>query len=412
MRTRPYNPETDYDAVARIWQEIGWVERGNDDQQEGLRCFITDYQGLVAEINGSAECYVATGPGTMRYLENELALSAVAAVATSHVARRQGLARRLTAAAVAHAAVDGALVSGLGVFDQGFYNKLGYGTGVYENWYALDPAHLRVPVNARPPRRVTKDDWEAMHRARHRRLRGHGSCTIEAPAATRSEAMWASNGFGLGYNDGPNGELTHYVWFSSKDLENGPLNAWWMAYENLDQFMELMAVIASLGDQIHLVRMREPAQIQLQDLIDQPFRRNRISEKSNYESRNRSAAYMQFRICDLPACLAATKLEGDAVRFNLRLSDPIEGLLDDSSPWRGVAGDYVVELGPESGAEPGLADTLPILEASIGAFTRLWLGVRPPPGLAATDDLAGPEELLVDLSRILRLPPPKSDWDV
>lgn len=411
MQTRPYNPESDFAAVAQIWQEVGWIERGNDDHQEGLQHFAADYAGVIAEIDGSAECYVATGPGTIRYLENDLALSVVAAVMTSHVARRQGLAQGLTAAAIAQAAADGALVSGLGIFDQGFYNKLGYGTGVYEHWHALDPAHLQIPVKARPPQRVGKDDWEAMHRARQRRLRGHGSCTIDAAAATRSEAMWASNGFGLGYHDGPDGELTHYLWFSAKDLENGPLNAWWMAYQNLEQFMELMAVVASLGDQIHLVRMREPAQIQLQDLISQPFRRNRISEKSTYESRNHSAAYMQFRVCDVPACLAATQLDGDPVRFNLHLSDPIEVLLDDSSPWRGVAGDYVVELGPESSAELGSSDELPTLEASVGAFTRLWLGVRPATGLAATDDLSGPDDLLADLGRILRLPPPKSDWD-
>jgi hypothetical protein len=411
VRIRQYNPESDFDAVTRIWQEVGWIERGNDDHQEGLRHFVSEYTGLVAELDGAAECYVATGPGTIRYLDNELALSVVAAVTTSVVARRQGLAQRLTAEAIAHDAAKGALVSGLGIFDQGFYNKLGYGTGVYEHWYALDPAHLRIPGKPRPPRRVTKDDWEAMHRARRRRLRGHGSCTIEAAAATRSETLWASNGFGLGYNDGASGELSHYVWFSAKDLENGPLNAWWMAYESLDQFMELMAAIASLGDQIHIVRMREPAPIQLQDLIDQPFRRNRISEKSTYESRNRSAAYMQFRMCDIPACLAATKLDGYPVRFNLRLRDPIGDLLDDSVEWRGVAGDYVVELGRDSSATTGVDGNLRTLEASVGAFTRLWMGVRPATGLAATDELAAPADLLGDLDRALRLPPPKADWD-
>jgi hypothetical protein len=411
MHFRSYNPKTDFDDVARIWQEVGWIERGNDDHQESLKHFVADYAGLVTELDGAAECYVATGPGTIRYLENELALSVVAAVTTSYVARRQGLARRLTAEAIARDAAEGALVSALGVFDQGFYNKLGYGTGVYEHWYALDPAHLRVAVKARPPQRITKDDWKSMHQARHNRLRGHGSCNIAVPAATRSEALWASNGFGLGYRDGPGGELTHYVWFSAKDLENGPLNAWWMSYENLDQLMELMAVIASLGDQIHLVRMREPPLIQLQDLIDQPFRRNRISEKSAYESRNRAAAYMQYRMCDISACLAATQLDGSRVRFNLRLSDPIDDVLDDSAPWRGVAGDYVVELGPESSAILGTDDALPTAEATVGAFTRLWLGVRSATGLAATDHLAAPDDLLAELDRILRLPAPRADWD-
>lgn len=408
---RAYNHDTDFDAVLRIWHEVGWIELGNDDQKEGLRHFVSDYTGLVAEIDNSAECYVATGMGSIRYLDADVPLSVVAAVTTSHVARRQGLAQRLTAASIARDAEAGAAVSGLGVFDQGFYDKLGYGTGAYEHWYALDPAHLRVPVKARPPRRVTNTDWEAMHRARHNRMRGHGSCTIDVPASTRAEVLWATNGFGLGYRDGEEGELTHYVWFSAKDLENGPLNAWWLSYQNTDQFLELMAAIANLGDQIHLVRMREPATIQLQDLIDQPFRRNRISEKSAYESRNRSAAYMQFRICDVPASVAAARLDGKAVRFNLTLTDPIDGLLDGSFEWRGVAGDYVVEFGPESTAVPGSEDGLPTLEASVGAFTRLWLGVRPATGLAATDHLSGSPALLADLDRILRLPVPKTDWD-
>ena len=411
MQVRPYNPETDLDDVKRIWQEVGWIERGSDDHAEGLDVFAAEYKGLVAEIDGSAECYVATGPGQIRYLDTDLPMSVVAAVTTSYVARRRGLARRLTAALMAQDAENGAMVSALGIFDQGFYNKLGYGTGVYEHWYALDPSHLRVPVDARPPHRLSKDDWADMHRARLGRMRGHGSCIVDMAAATRAEALWATNGFGLGYHDGTDGSLSHYVWFSTKGGENGPLNAWWMAYQTTDQFLELMAVIASLGDQIHLVRMREPAGIQLQDLLDQPFRRNRISEKSEYASRNRAAAYFQMRICDLAGCMAATHLDGEPVRFNLELTDPIGALLDEDVEWRGVGGNYVIDLGPDSSATPGSVNGLPTLVADVGAFTRLWLGVRPATGLAVTDQLDGPAELLAALDRILRLPPPRPDWD-
>ena len=411
VRVRPYDQEADLDALKRIWQEVGWSERGNDDHASGLEIFAAEYTGLVAEIDGAAESYVATGPGSIRYLETDLQLSAVTAVTTSYVARKQGLAQRLTAASMARDAEEGALVSALGVFDQGFYNRLGYGTGVYEHWYSLDPAHLRVPSAARPPRRLSKDDWAELHRARLNRLRGHGSCVIDTAAATRSEMLWATNGFGLGYYDGADGALSHYMWFSSKGGENGPLNAWWMAYETTDQFLELMAVLASLGDQIHIVRMREPAGIQLQDLLDQPFRRNRISEKSEFESRNRSAAYMQMRICDLGGCLQGTHLDAEPVRFNLELSDPIESLLDADSRWRGVGGTYTVQLGPDSNAVAGADADLATLRAGVGAFTRLWLGVRPASGLAVTDRLEGPPDLLTALDRILRLPPPRPDWD-
>ena len=47
-----------------------------------------------------------------------------------------------------------------------------------------------------------------------------------------------------------------------------------------------------------------------------------------------------------------------------------------------------------------------MLRASIGALSRLWFGVRPATGLAVTDDLAGPPELLEALDRALVLPPP------
>jgi hypothetical protein len=234
---------------------------------------------------------------------------------------------------------------------------------------------------------------------------------IDAGAATEAELLWAENGFGLGYPDGPNGELTHLLWFSTKAMEFGPLNAWFMTYQNSEQFLELMALLVQLGDNVQLVRMREPADIQLQDLIHQPFRRRRMTEKSEYENRVRAAAYWQVRMCDVKSCIAAAKLPGEPVRFNLKLTDPIVDELDDDAAWRGVADDYVVTFGPESSAVRGSEAGLPILEASVGAFTRLWLGVRPATGLAVTDDLRGPSPVLAELDRILRLPTPKPDWD-
>lgn len=411
MEIRAYNHEKDFAGVARMWREIGWVEAGDENQEKGLKVFAEQFDSVVAIIDGSPECFVSTGIGSVRYLTSDLPLSVVTAVTTSHVARRQGLAKKLTAESIARDAAAGAAVSALGMFDQGYYNKLGFGTGTYEYWHALDPASLRVPVTARPPKRLGPDDWEAIHKSRLARLRGHGSCVLDAGAATEAELLWASNGFGLGYADGPDGEITHLLWFSAKAMEFGPLNAWFMTYQTTDQFLELMALLIQLGDNVQLIRMREPADIQLQDLIHQPFRRRRITEKSEYENRVRANAYWQMRICDLPRCVAATSVAGEPVRFNLKLTDPIERELDAGAEWRGVGGGYVVTFGAESSARPGSEDGLPTLRAGVGAFTRLWLGVRPATGLAATDDLEGPPELLAALDRTLRLPTPKPDWD-
>ena len=411
MTIRPYNPESDFDAVARIWREVGWIDAGDDDQAEGLKTFAAAYDGLVAVIDGSAECYVSTGTGSIRYLSRDLPLSVVTAVTTSHVARRQGLAKKLAAQSIARDAVAGAAVSALGMFDQGYYNQLGFGTGTYEYWHSVDPASIRVSVKARPPRRLNKDDWEAIHQSRLNRKRVHGSCNLATPAATRAEMLWATNGFGLGYADGPNGEITHHIWFSTKAMEFGPLDAWWYSYETTEQFLELMALLGHLGDNVQLVKMREPVDIQIQDLIHQPFRRRRITEKSDYQNQMRATAYWQMRICDVEACLAATELQGEPVRFNLELTDPIAAILDEDAAWRGVGGDYVVTLGSESSAVKGVDAGLPTLTATVNAFTRLWLGVRPATGLAATDDLSGSDGLLSELDRIVRLPTPKPDWD-
>ena len=82
--------------------------------------------------------------------------------------------------------------------------------------------------------------------------------------------------------------------------------------------------------------------------------------------------------------------------------------------WDGIGGDWVVTLGPEShaervGAAPSGLDTL---EASVNAFTRLWLGVGRPSALAFTSpDLKAPAELFEKLDETLLLTVPDPDWD-
>ena len=408
MKIRTYNPEKDKTAVHRIWRETGWLEK---DKEELMDICLESSRALVADLDGEAECLVVTAPGTIRYLEEELPFCCVTGVTTSRIARKQGFAKRVTALSVAHGAAEGALVSGLGMFEQGYYNQLGFGSGGYEHRAAFDPSLLNVAIKPRVPRRIGADDWAMVHASRLARTRGHGICNLTPPELTRAEMPWTKNGFGLGYCDGPNGELTHHFWCRAGEVESGPYSIEWMTFQTSDQFLELMALIKTLGDQVRLVNMREPQGIQLQDLLDCPFKQRQVSEKSKFESRMHASAYWQMRITDLPGCMARTHLPGDTVRFNLKLSDPIGRFLDEEAPWRGIAGEYVVALGPSSNAKSGVDAALPTLTASVGAFTRMWLGVRPATGLTATDALSGPRELLKQLDGNLRLPDPKPDWD-
>ncbi|MHC4218253.1 MAG: GNAT family N-acetyltransferase [Planctomycetota bacterium] len=415
MCFRAYEAEKDKDAIHRIWYETGWIESGHERQMD---LFVEAGRSWVADVNGGAECLVLTAPGTVRYVDTDLTMSCVTAVTTSRVARKQGFAAGLTARAIAADVADGALISALGMFEQGFYNRLGFGTGGYEHLVSFAPAALRVggrgsgAARPRVPRRITPDDWEMVHANRLRRHRGHGACNLESADLTRAEMLEHKNGFGLGFADGPDGALSHHLWGSApSDVESGPYRVEWLAWETPAQLLELLGLIKNLGDQVALIRIREPAGVQLQDLLDKPFARYTVSEGSKFENRAKAIAYWQMRICDLPQCLARTKLGPQEARFNLRLTDSIEGFLPDDAPWRGTGGDYVVTLGPSSGAEHGSDTALPTLAATVNAFTRLWLGVRPATGLSLTDDLDGPRELLEQLDAALRLPDPHPDWD-
>lgn len=405
---RAIEPEKDKEAVLRIWKEIGWLEKGKEDIFDLL--LGSQGRNLIAEIDGSPECNVTSTKGTLKYLDRELPMSVVDGVLTSLVARRQGLAARLTAKAVAEDAAEGAAISGLGIFDQGFYNQLGFGTGSYENWFFLDPSSILVDHKARPPTRITKEHWKDVYLSRLNRMKFHGSVDLINELDTRLEMTWPTNTIGFGYYD-DEGVLTHHVYFRTDSPGDGNYTLQWMTYQNREQFMELLSVMKSLSDQVHLIIMREPPGIQFQDVLKRPFRHRRLTKGSKYENKVSSSAYWQMRILDLESCVNASEYNGPSVKFNLTLRDPIEDLLEKNSPWRGIGGDHTVTLGPESEIGDGKTPGLPTLKTSVNAFTRMWLGVRPPSSLALTDEIQAPPSLINDLDQVLRLPRPQPDWD-
>lgn len=408
MNIRNYNSETDRDAIHRIWQEVGWIS-DSDKQKKSVDVHLSGARVLVAEINGAAECMVAAMPGQIRHLDAILPLGAVTAVTTSLIARKQGLAKRLAARAIAQQAAEGAAVSGLGMFEQGFYNKLGFGSFGYEHLISFDPAQLNIKRKFRAPLRLGEADSARIHAALHQRMPNHGGVCITPLEFVQAEIGWYDQLVALGYADGPDDAITHCLIGNLKG-EHGPLRVDLMVYQTWDQFLELLALLKSMGDQIRLMRIIEPPTIQFQDFLIQPFRYQQITDKSQYANRSRASAFMQTRINDVPACMAATHLPGsETVRFNLVLDDPIAKHLDGGT-WQGAGGEYVITLGAESAAVSGQDASLPTLTASVGAFTRLWMGVLPASGLAVSAQLEGPPALLAALDRVLRLPQPRMEW--
>lgn len=408
MISREFDPGRDGEDCHRIWREVGWIEKG---QEKIMDTFIEGCRVLVADISGRAETMVASSPGSIMHGNRELSLCAVTAVTTGYAGRRQGLAGGLTARLVALGAMEGAEMAGLGMFDQGYYDKLGFGSGPYECWLGFDPATLRIDIKPPPPMRLGPEDHELVHRSRLSRKRFHGSTTLFRGELTRADMEWSKKGFGLGYMDSGGERLSHHFWCGHAEGEHGPYTISWMCFSNYFELIELLALIRNLGDQVSLVRLSEPTAVQLQDLIRTPFRQMRRTRSSKFETTHKAYAYWQIRICDMEACMAKTHWSSPLLSFNLRLTDPIEGYLDPDMSWRGVAGNYTITLGPEPGASPGCTSGLPTMEASVGAFTRMWFGVRPATGLAVTDDLAGPSGLLEDLDEVIRLPVPSNDWE-
>ena len=406
-----YDEARDFEAVHRIWIECGWI---SDDKKEteAMRGEIRVQDCIVLPVHGRAECAVMSTPGQIRHGDTDLGLGVVAAVTTSHVARRLGAAAKLTAETLARQAESGAAVSALGMFEQGFYNRVGFGTGSYVNHFRFDPATLQVPKMSRPPVRVGPPRWRDVHGAMMARRRGHGGVNLTTAERLEGlEMMPEHEWFGLGYEDGPGGTLSHFFWGEAKD-EHGPYRITLMAWQTDEQLFELLAAIAgawrsglhrgnggALGDPVP--RPAAPAVLATVACRKAP-------SNESYQSAD---AWWQLRMLDVAKCLEGTRLEAETLRFNLSLTDPVEGFLGSRQGWRGTAGDYTITLGESSAAEQGHTPGLPVLEASVGAFSRMWMGVRPASSLSLTDEMAGKEELLRRLDRTLRLPTPFVGWD-
>jgi hypothetical protein len=265
---------------------------------------------------------------------------------------------------------------------------------------------LDVPVPSRPPVRLDIDDTEEMHALLVRRHRGHGSVVIDAPRWLRAEWPWTDKPFALGYR-ADDGRLTHFLAGSAKDA-HGPYEIDWLAYEEPRQLLELLGLLRSLGDQVNRVELNgEPADVQLQDLVREPIRQRRLARLAGGSGALHDAvAGQQDRILDLVACVDAVRLRTPSLDLGLRLRDPLAARGSDAS----IDGEHTLRLGSRSSVEEGIASGLPVLDASVGAFTRMWLGSRPASSLALTDDLHAPVDLLDALDEAFRLPPPFTGW--
>ena len=256
---RQYVEGTDIKASYDLLREVGWVE--TDKHIEAFEKTFTAGLTLVGEINGSLECIASSTLGDMVYLDDQLSLDVVAAVVTGMPARRKGLAQMMTAQLMMHRAANGTEVSTLGVFDLGFYDRLGYGTTPYQHRLICDPSDLRVG-QSRTPIRLSAEDSPEIHQALLKRKRGHGGCNIYDLAQSAGELSALDLLLCLGYRDTNSGELTHFL-LGEMNGEYGPFAVEWLVWDNDEQLRELLALLASLGGQIWVASIPQPRGIEL-----------------------------------------------------------------------------------------------------------------------------------------------------
>ena len=406
MKYRKFDLKKDKDAVFRILNECGWVHDKKKDRY--LNKFLPVANTLVIDVNGKAEVMATSSIGTIRYQDEKLKLSAITGVTASLLARKQGFAGKLTATRLALDAEKGAEVGVLCIFDQGYYNKLGFGNGNYEQIVFITPATLNIKRKPKTPVRLTEKDYKKIHKNRVNRLPNH--CAVTLPEyTTQVELGEKDKQMGFGYFD-ENGNLTHHVWLHGKGKEQGPLWVQWLAYENLDQLMDLLALLKSFEEQFLLIKFVEPPFINMQDFIEKPFLVKGMTHKSAHQNKISTSAYWQLRILNLQKCMEKTHLNCENFSFNLQLTDPIGKYIPKEIKWKGITGDYIISLGKNSSAKKGKQKDLPTLKASIGAFTRMWFGIMPASSLVYSDDIETPEELLKKLDKAFLLPEAHVDW--
>ena len=408
MKFRYYNKNIDRKSCHRIWKENAWIE--GKDEQKAMDIFVSDGRNLVAEVNDNAEGIACGKPGNMNYQGNKLKFSAIVAVATSRIARKQGLEASLTAQLIAEKTIAGAHVCGLGIYESGFYDQLGFGLGRQEIIRYFDPSKLKISSEHRTPIRLGKKDFNRIYQSLASRYRSHGSIMIDSENYFQAEMKWSGLSFGLGYSNKFSNEISHFIWIKSAG-DNGPYRIAYMAWQNKQQLLELLSLIHSLSDQVSSVGMVEHPEIQLDQLLEHPVRLNQLTHNTDIATGRDALSYWQARICNLEACISACKIDCLPIEFNLKLSDPIAKYLDKQTAWQGLAGEYSVYLGADSKIQPELRKGLPLLTTDVNAFTRLWLGVQTARGLSITDNFSAPEELILGLDECFRLPQPSFNLD-
>ncbi len=407
--------DRDMDAVLAMWKEVGW-NNGEDRQESYIREFFqaNDGRSLVALLNGRAESVAHRTLGSIRYGDDrELSAGAVTAVTTSRIGRRLRAASRLTAWSVAELGEDGCAVALIGMFEQGFYDRFGFGVGPYELLVWAYPGSLQVPRPYRTPERFDFDDHsEELYAAVVSRHRTHGGVLMGGERATKTLVMMDQESSIYGYRT--DGVISHWVAVEHKG-EHGPDRVVAWAYQTPEQCLDLLRLVQEWSDQTDLIRFVEPAWLQMQDLIHEPGHNYRRTKGSTSHVRTEADAWWQIRILDLPTCIGAMVPAAEPFEVVVDLNDPVAEHLVDAGfggSWQPVGGTWRLSFGGTNSAERIGDDVAADLTTTVNALSRWWLGVLPASVLGVIGQMEADSSTLARLDQMtVHLPRPQPGWD-
>jgi len=411
MRGILYDKEKHLEKCISIWMDVGWLMNG---QEKLANLWFDSADALVGEHFNDVVALGLAHSGTFRHAAHsqDIPFCAISAVTVALHGRKLGFAGTLTAELLARGAERGEAFAGLGMFEQGFYDRLGFANYPYTRIAEFRPSELMLSgFFSSDPVRLGKQNWQDIHQSRINRLRYHGSVNLP-PVITQADMEINKNTFAIGFRN-KIGEMTHHYVVRSVKGEHGPMSVIWMAFQTPDQFKDILLSIKSFGDQIDIVSLQEPPGIQFQSLLRKPISTNRQSTGSaGHKVGIRTGSWSQGRILDLRKCIEGMNCVGKECSFNLILTDPVEKYLDSSFEWKGCGGEYTIRFSSESNAELGITEGLPVMKCSVNTFSKLWTGTAKPSMLPYTDKITAPSSLLEKLDKTLNLPEPSFDWDL
>ncbi|MFW2382020.1 MAG: GNAT family N-acetyltransferase [Acidimicrobiales bacterium] len=413
-----FDDERDMESVLRVWTETGWFD-GEDRQKAQIKEFFqaNDGRSLVALLDGDAESVVHCTLGSMRYgtvpVCRELSVGAITAVTTSRIARKLGAASRLTARTIAEMGDDGAAIALLGMFEQGFYDRFGFGVGPYEIKVFAYPGSLRVPAEYRTPERFDFEHHsDELHDSVVNRYRTHGGVVIGGERSTTTAVNLDYEVSIYGYRT--DGAISHWMALEHSG-ETGPDRVVAWAYQSPEQCLELLRVIQEWGDQVDLIRFIEPPWMQAQDFDSEPGHNYRRTKGTKVHVRTEADAWWQIRIVDIETCIAAMAPVSEPFEVVVEIDDPVEHHLTGSGysgSWKPLTGMWRFSFGESHSAERVTDAPNLDLRTSINALSRWWLGVLPATALGVTGQMDADHSTLARLDRLTaHLPRPHPGWD-